>query len=107
MRFYCIGDEDTVRGFRLAGVEGEVVHTPVEAGEAFRRATAQPGLGILVLAQGVAWGIQEQVDSFRLERDSPLLVEIPGPDGPLPERKDLRHLVHSAVGIRLEQEKGT
>ena len=24
MKFYCIADEDTVRGFRLAGVAGQV-----------------------------------------------------------------------------------
>lgn len=106
MKFYCIADEDTVRGFRLAGVDGEVVQTAAEAVEALRRAAARPGLGILVLTQRIALGIREQVDLFRLERDCPLLVEIPGPEGPRPERKSLRQLVHSAVGIRLDQEKG-
>ena len=33
MRFYCLGDEETVRGFRLAGVDGQVV---TSAGEAER-----------------------------------------------------------------------
>jgi V/A-type H+-transporting ATPase subunit F len=105
VKFYCIADEDTVRGFRLAGVDGRVVRTPSDATEALTHALAQPGLGVLVLTQGVAQGIREQVDAFRLEHDRPLLVEIPGPEGPLPERKSLLQLVHSAVGMRLDQEK--
>ncbi len=107
MKFYCIADEDTVRGFRLAGVDGEIVQTPAEAGEALTRAAADPDLGVLVLTQRVAQGIREQVDLLRLERDHPLLVEIPGPEGPLPQRKTLRQLVHAAVGIRLDQVKGS
>ena len=34
MNFYCVADEDTVRGFRLAGVEGRVVESPREAASA-------------------------------------------------------------------------
>ncbi len=107
MKFYCLADEDTVRGFRLAGVDGEVVETADQAAGALRRATAEPGLGILVLTQRVALSIREQVDSVRMEHDRPLLVEIPGPEGPLPEHKSLRQLVRSAVGICLDQEKGS
>ncbi len=102
MRFYCIGDEETVRGFRLAGVAGWPVKTASEAAEALARVAAQPDVGIVLLTQKLAAGIRAQVDAFRLERDRPLLLEIPGPDGPLPERKSLRQLVHSAVGIRID-----
>ena len=38
MKFYCIADEDTVRGFRLAGVPGQVVTTPQQAAEALSAA---------------------------------------------------------------------
>ena len=92
-----------MRGFRLAGVAGRVVATASEAAAALTGAAGQPELGILVLTQQVAAAIREQVDAFRLELDRPLLVEIPGPAGPLPGRKTLRHLVHSAVGIRVEK----
>jgi V/A-type H+/Na+-transporting ATPase subunit F len=107
VNFFCIADEDTVRGFRLAGVAGRAVTTPVEAAQALAQAAAQPGLGILVLTQRVAAGIREEVDAFRWERDRPLLLEIPGPDGPLPTHKSLRQLVHSAVGIAVDQQGGS
>jgi vacuolar-type H+-ATPase subunit F/Vma7 len=46
------------------------------------------------------------VDAFRLEHDRPLLVEVPGPAGPLAGRKTLRQLVRSAVGMCVDQGKG-
>lgn len=106
MTFYCIADEDTVRGFSLAGVEGRAVASTQEAIEAFNAATACDGHGIVILTQPVAAWMREQVDTFRLERDRPLLVEIPGPQGPLADRKTLYHLAHSAVGILVDKEKG-
>ncbi len=106
MKFYCIADEDTVRGFRLAGVEGRVVTSAAEAIEALHAAAALAEHGIVILPQPVAAWMREQVDAFRLERDHPLLVEIPGPDGPLAGRKTLRQFVHSAVGVRVEPGKG-
>ena len=34
MNYYCIADEETVRGFRLAGIAGQVVTTAQQAAEA-------------------------------------------------------------------------
>ncbi len=106
MKFFCIADEDTVRGFRLAGVEGRVVRTLEEAGAALDEAMSRPNLGVVILTQDTASGLRERVDSYRLQRDQPLVLEIPGPKGPLPNRKSLLDLVHSAVGISLESKKG-
>ena len=50
MKFYCIADEDTVRGFRLAGVEGQEVSGPDEAAEAVREEIkAQTGVEVAVI----------------------------------------------------------
>ena len=99
MKFYCIADEDTVRGLRLAGVTGQAVATAQEAGVVFATAAADRENGILILTQDVAAAIRAQVDTHRLERSQPLVVEIPGPTGPLPGHKSLRQIVQAAVGI--------
>ena len=101
MKFWCIADEETVRGFRLAGVGGCAVHTSAQAAAALEQATADPDCGIVVLTQQVAEGIRDKVAALRLERERPLIVEIPAPEGPLPGRKSLRQFVQEAVGIRL------
>lgn len=104
MKFYCIADEDTVRGFRLAGVPGQAVGNPQEAIAALDRAVAQPDIGIVILTDVIAAGIRQQVDVVRMEQERPLIVEIPGPQGPMPGRKTLRQFVQEAVGIRLGEE---
>jgi V/A-type H+-transporting ATPase subunit F len=107
VKFFCVADEDTVRGFRLAGVEGEAVATAAEADQAIRRAAGRPDLGILILTDAVAADVRELVDDVRMNRDRPLIVEVPGPQGPMPGRKTLRQLVQEAVGIRIGQEEAT
>jgi V/A-type H+/Na+-transporting ATPase subunit F len=99
VRFYCIADEDTARGFRLAGIVVQVAVTAEEARIAITDISARPDCGIIIITEKVAAWIQTQVEAIRLERDCPLIVEIPGPEGPLPGRKSLRELVQEAVGI--------
>ena len=106
MNFYCIADEETVRGFRLAGVAGQVVTSAQQAATAVQQAVERNDCGIIILTDTVAAGIRAQVESIRLQRDQPLILEIPGPDGPLPGRKRLRQMVQEAVGMRIGQEEG-
>lgn len=104
MKFYCIADEDTVRGLRLAGVEGQAVATAQEAAAALATAAADRETGIIVLTQHVAATIRELVDTHRLERSQPLIVEIPGPTGPLAGHKSLRQIAQAAVGISVGED---
>jgi V/A-type H+-transporting ATPase subunit F len=104
VKFYCIGDEDTVRGFRLAGIEGQVVTTDQEAQQTLQAVSNRSDIGVVLISDVIAAGIREEVDAVRLESEQPLLVEIPGPQGPLAGRKTLRQLVQEAVGIRITEE---
>jgi vacuolar-type H+-ATPase subunit F/Vma7 len=107
VKFYCIADEDTVRGLRLAGVEGQAVASPQEAGAALNTAVAARA-GIIILTQNVAAGIREQIEVHRLAREQPLIVEIPGPTGPLAGQRSLRQIVQAAVGINVgDNDAGT
>lgn len=101
MKLFCIADEDTVRGFRLAGVDGEAVSNAKEATDAIKRAAALPGLGLLILTDVIASEAQAEVDHIRMDCEYPLIAEIPGPDGPMKGRKTLREFVQEAVGINV------
>lgn len=101
MSYYVIADEDTVLGFRYAGVPGEVVGSSEEALEAFRRATSSGRGDIVILTEEVAASIREAVNHVRFEVQTPVVVEIPGVAGPLPGRADLLKLIQEAVGLRL------
>ncbi len=103
MKFFCIGDEDTVRGFRLAGIEGHVVSDAEQAETALANVVRRRDAGVVIVTDAIAAKIREQVDEVRLKCERPLLVEIPGPEGPIAERKSLRQLVQEAVGIRIQE----
>jgi V/A-type H+-transporting ATPase subunit F len=107
VKFYCIADEDTVRGFRLAGVEGRAVASPDDAAAALDSCLTEQDLGILIITDRVAAGIRHRVDAVRTTRSLPLIVEIPGPQGPMLGRKTLRQFVQEAIGIRIGEEEET
>jgi len=91
-----------VRGLRLAGVSGQVVASAPEAAKAIESVAAQPDCAVIILSEPVAELIRPLVDRVRLEWQRPLIVEIPGPQGPLPGRKPLNRLAQESLGIRVE-----
>ena len=101
MRYHAIGDEDTVLGFRFAGIRGDVVETADQAREAFARAVRMPDVGIVIIADAVADLIRETVNAQRFGGARPLVVEVPGPAGPSDRRRDLLAHSREAVGIRV------
>lgn len=107
MRFFCIGDAETVRGFRLAGVAGKVVENAQDAAAALAAAANDPACGILIVSERAAEAIRPQVEALRQTREHPLIVEIPGPDGRLKDRKTLRQCVQEAAGISLGPQEET
>jgi vacuolar-type H+-ATPase subunit F/Vma7 len=102
VKFYCIADEDTARGLRLAGIDTRVAATAEQARLAVDDLVSRLDCGIIVITEAIALWVQPQVEAIRLERDRPLIVEIPGPEGPLPGRKGLRQLVQEAVGVSVD-----
>jgi V/A-type H+/Na+-transporting ATPase subunit F len=105
--FYCIADEDTVRGFRLAGVAGQAVESPAQAAAALNDAAARADVGIVIMTLGVAAWIREQVDQLRMEHEQLLVLEIPWPEAPQARRKSLLEFMQEAVGIRIGSEAPT
>lgn len=76
MKFLCIGGEDEVRGFRLAGVEGSAPADAAQAAEALERAAADPECGVLLIARGTAGLVRARLDELRISGDRPLIIEI-------------------------------
>lgn len=107
MRYYCIADEDTVRGFHLAGLAGQAVSGSSQASSALQQALTLPGIGIVILTEQVAALLRDQVEAIRRERERPLIVEIPGPAGSVSGHKTLLQSVQEAVGIRIDFQEGS
>jgi len=101
MKYHVIGDEDTVLGFRYAGVQGDAVEDAESAARALEGVLRRPDISILILTDAVADLIRDEVNDVRFRRAKPLVAEIPGPSGPADSRQDLLTLIREAVGIKV------
>lgn len=101
MRFLCIGDRDTVLGFRFAGVDGVVVESPAEARDQFAKALRLADVGVIIVPDPIAGQLQKEINEVRFQRPKPAVVEIPGPDGRSPDRPKLIDLIREAIGVRV------
>jgi V/A-type H+-transporting ATPase subunit F len=101
MQFYVIADEHTVTGFKLVGLDGEVVGSADEAREALEKAFSSPEIGIIIVTERIAALIHEDIETYIFGRSFPLIIEIPDRTGPIEGRVSIRQLVRSAVGVKV------
>jgi len=101
MSYHIIGDQDTVLGFRFAGITGDVVSTAAEAEKAFRKATGNPAITVLVITEAVEDMLPELVTAHRLSTERPYLTVIQDVWGPRGKRRGLQDMINEAVGIKL------
>ena len=100
MGFYVIGDEETVLGFSFAGAEGRVVHDGDEAREALDEAIEEGEQTVIVITETLAGDIRDRIQEVRFGEALPLIVEVPGPEGPREETPALADMIREAVGIK-------
>jgi V/A-type H+-transporting ATPase subunit F len=101
MKYYVIGDEDTVLGFGMVGVRGKAVSGPQEAERTFRSALENKEIGIVIITERAAEFIRPAIDRFLFTENFPLIVEIPDRMGPVSDRPSIREMVNTAIGIKL------
>jgi V/A-type H+-transporting ATPase subunit F len=101
MRYFVLGDEDTVLGFGMVGVEGRTVDTEAQAAEALDAVLTDGSIGILIITEGAAGLVRDRIDRLLFSEQFPLVVEIPDRRGRLPDRPSLRELVNQAIGIKI------
>ncbi|NCB01203.1 MAG: ATPase [Spirochaetia bacterium] len=100
MRYFVIGDEDTVLGFSLSGTPGIIATTRESAQDALRIALEDKNNAIIIITIDVADLIREEVDRYIFSETFPLIVEIPNRASGGKSR-DLRKLVNDAIGVTL------
>jgi V/A-type H+-transporting ATPase subunit F len=100
-KLFLIGDEDTVLGFRYAGIRGYVAKNSAEATGLFRKATEDKDVTIVVLTERMAEAIRPELDRYSEKRVFPFIVEIADASGPLPTRKSPSQIIKEAIGISI------
>jgi len=100
-KLFLIGDEETVLGFRFAGLHGHVAKDGPAAAELFRKAVQDTEVSIVVITERIAPLIRSHIDAFMEKQPFPFVVEIPDSEGPLPTRKSPSDIVREAIGISI------
>lgn len=102
MKMYLISDNvDTYTGMRLAGVDGIVVHEQDELKQALERVLEDKSIGIVLLTEKFGREFPPIIDTFRLERKMPLLVEIPDRHGTGRKKDFITSYITEAIGLKL------
>lgn len=101
MKPLVIGSLDAVLGFGLVGVRGWAVDTAQEANQALDEALQDPEAGIILVTEDVAELVGPRMDELMMRSTVPLVVQIPGPQGPSPDRASLSEVIRRAIGVRL------
>lgn len=100
MSIFVIGDENTVIGFALVGIEGAVATTEEEARTALNRVLEREGVEIVLVSEAWAAKMRDTVDRLKMTQMHPLVLEIPA-EGTEPPEESLRALIQRAVGVRI------
>jgi len=98
---FIIGSADAVRGFALAGVRGKTVTTEGELNDALDQALLDESIDILLVTEDVADLDRERVEGLVMRSTIPLVVEIPGPGGPDPDRPPLSEVIQRTIGVKV------
>ena len=122
MDYFFIGDPELVTAFRFTGIDGMVVRDAEEAAIAFKRITeggtqssaaSEPDIAfpdsllkaqncrVLIITEEVADWLEKFLVSWQLSGNYPLIVEIPGIAGRLPNRKTLVDSIREAIGVHV------
>jgi len=97
--FFVIADARTLLAFRLAGLPGGAAADVPEARQLLAQGLADPGVGLILVTEGLAREMQKEVDAVRREGRPPLILEIPDLKGPLPGGQSLLERLRSLMGI--------
>ncbi len=111
---YCIiGERELVIGFSLVGVEGFTANSREEALLAFNKVTGSGNVlagnlpsaverpKVLIVTEQVAEFLSEELKTWQLKGDYPLIVEIPCLQGKMEGKKTLTDSIREAVGIHV------
>lgn len=101
MKLLVIGSAPAVWGFSLAGISGQIVSTEDGLKLALDTALKDPEVGIVLITSEVVNLARERITNLMARTESPLIVEIMGPEGPSSDRPSINEMLRRTIGVRL------
>ncbi len=101
MQFYLISDNiDTQMGMRLAGIDGVVVHEPDEVKRELDKALENKNIAVILMTAKLIELCSSYVYDIKLNRKSPLIVEIPDRHATSQLTSSIEKYVSDAIGLK-------
>jgi len=99
---FIIGDSDMITGFKLVGIDGVEVTSADEARQALSDALTRRDVAIIIIsaAYSTQTSIQDLINKVRRERNTPLIVEIPG-SKTLGGEIRISDIISRSIGIKM------
>ncbi|MCI9272757.1 MAG: ATP synthase subunit F [Clostridiales bacterium] len=102
MHFYLISDNiDTIVGMRLAGIDGVLVHEDEEVRNALSEVMEMEDVAVILMTERLVKLCPELVYDLKLNRQRPLIVEIPDRHGNGRAKDSITKYVRDAIGVKI------
>ena len=101
MKYFVIGDEETLLGFSLVGVEGTEVKTAEDVKTTLNEIIKNKNIGIILIIEKFAEMSRDFIEEFIYTQSFPLIIEIPDRGGPLADRKSVDGIIRDSVGVKI------
>jgi vacuolar-type H+-ATPase subunit F/Vma7 len=101
MNIWVLGSAEICTAFALAGVKVRVAENRTEMLSALDELAGRDDVRVLAVEEAHAGLVREAIDRLKLDPRAPLVVELPGLQGPAEDRRTALELVRQALGIRL------
>lgn len=101
MKIYVISDSlDVVTGMRLAGVEGIMIHNTEEAIEGLKSAISNKEYGLILVTEGVADKMQQEIREIKLQKSLPVVTVIPDRNKGIKENY-ITDYIKQSIGLKI------
>jgi len=106
MQIAVIADQDTVIGFKLAGVGLIYPVTSIEeARRALERLSKRDDIGTIIITERLADNLRDLIKEL-YKKTSLIIVEIPDKYGPIEREVDpIRELIRTTLGVEIKFKK--
>lgn len=100
---YLICDNhDTLVGMRLGGVEGAIVDNEESAKSILKEISNEEKYGVILMTEKVINMIKDTVYDIKLNKKTPLIIEIPDRHGNGRTKDSITKYVEEAIGVKLQ-----
>lgn len=98
MRVVAVGSRVFVTSFQLAGMEGVIVESPMDAITSIKKLLNSKEIGLILVSDDISKTMRRELAELRTKKPIPLIFELPSP-GSKKESVDYRALLKQILGV--------